>query len=75
MTAMRFVTQIVSKLAQAWRLIWFDPAPTTPLEIARIGLGVALLELATRAEGPDGLQPLRNSVMASRAALEIVSFS
>src|SRR5581483_2950283 len=42
MTAMRFVIQIVSRVAQAWRLIWFEPAPTTPLELARIGLGAAL---------------------------------
>jgi len=31
MTAMRFPMHIVSKLVEAWRLIWFQPTPTTPL--------------------------------------------
>jgi len=42
MSAMRIASSIASKLAEAWRLIWFQPAPTTPLELARIGLGAAM---------------------------------
>jgi predicted DCC family thiol-disulfide oxidoreductase YuxK len=30
------------RLAEVWRLIWFQPSVTTPLELARIGIGAAL---------------------------------
>ena len=30
-------------VARAWSQFWFQPSPTTPLELARIGLGAALL--------------------------------
>jgi len=40
---MHLIRPIVAKLSEAWRLIWFQPSPTTPLEIARIGVGAALL--------------------------------
>lgn len=31
-------------LQDAWSRLWFQSAPTTPLDIARIGIGVALLQ-------------------------------
>ena len=31
------------KLADAWSQIWFQPSSTAPLELARIGIGAALL--------------------------------
>src|SRR5262249_10561725 len=43
MIALRLIKRIASKLAEAWWLIWFQPSVTTPLELARIGLGAALL--------------------------------
>jgi hypothetical protein len=30
-------------LSRAWSRIWFQDAPTSPLEIARIGIGAAML--------------------------------
>src|SRR6202521_6486667 len=30
-------------VGRAWSQFWFQPSPTTPLELARIGLGAALL--------------------------------
>jgi predicted DCC family thiol-disulfide oxidoreductase YuxK len=32
-----------ARLAEVWSLIWFQPSVTTPLELARIGIGAALL--------------------------------
>ena len=39
----RSVGTAFAVLGQAWSRFWFDNAPTTPLEIARIGIGAALL--------------------------------
>ncbi len=33
----------LSPIARAWSRLWFQDQPTTPLEIARIGIGAALL--------------------------------
>ncbi|MGA7326045.1 MAG: DCC1-like thiol-disulfide oxidoreductase family protein [Rhodomicrobium sp.] len=43
MTLGSFVRERVAAFDEVWSQIWFQPAPTTPLEIARIGLGAALL--------------------------------
>ena len=33
----------LAALGDFWTRIWFQPRPTTPLELARIGIGTALL--------------------------------
>jgi predicted DCC family thiol-disulfide oxidoreductase YuxK len=38
-----FIARIWIGLIQGWTRFWFESAPTTPLEIARIGVGGALL--------------------------------
>jgi predicted DCC family thiol-disulfide oxidoreductase YuxK len=38
-----FVRERFAALGEAWSKIWFQPMPTTPLELARIGIGAALL--------------------------------
>lgn len=38
-----FVRRQLAALGDLWSLIWFQERPTAPLEIARIGLGAALL--------------------------------
>ncbi len=42
-TAARFVQERFAALGEAWSQIWFQDMPTTPLELARIGIGAALL--------------------------------
>ena len=42
-TFARFGRDTFGALGQAWSRFWFQPYPTTPLEIARIGIGAALL--------------------------------
>lgn len=39
----RFIAGIWTGLIQAWTRFWFESAPTTPLELTRIGVGGALL--------------------------------
>ncbi len=34
---------LLARLGQAWSRLWFQSSPTTPLELARIGIGAALL--------------------------------
>lgn len=43
MMLLRLIGNIFAKLAEIWSLIWFQPSPTAPLELARIGIGAALL--------------------------------
>jgi predicted DCC family thiol-disulfide oxidoreductase YuxK len=43
MTAMRLGRAGFAALGRAWSRFWFQPRPTTPLEIARIGIGAAVL--------------------------------
>jgi predicted DCC family thiol-disulfide oxidoreductase YuxK len=38
-----FVRERFAALGEAWSQIWFQNSPTTPLELARIGIGAALL--------------------------------
>jgi predicted DCC family thiol-disulfide oxidoreductase YuxK len=40
--AVRLIRNIFAKFTAAWWLIWFQSSVTTPLELARIGLGAAL---------------------------------
>src|SRR4051812_6159339 len=35
--------RIADRIGAVWQSIWFQDGPTTPLEISRIGIGVALL--------------------------------
>jgi predicted DCC family thiol-disulfide oxidoreductase YuxK len=42
-TLVRFGQDSLAALGRVWSQIWFQPAPTTPLEIARIGIGSAVL--------------------------------
>ena len=42
-TIARFIAGIWTGLIQGWTRFWFESAPTTPLELARIGVGGALL--------------------------------
>lgn len=43
-TALRHGFQrVVDQIGLVWQSIWFQDSPTTPLEISRIGIGVALL--------------------------------
>jgi predicted DCC family thiol-disulfide oxidoreductase YuxK len=42
-TLARFLRGSLAALARAWSEIWFQPSSTTPLEIARIGIGSAIL--------------------------------
>jgi predicted DCC family thiol-disulfide oxidoreductase YuxK len=60
----RFVRGIFAGLARAWSEFWFQSSSTTPLEIARIGIGAAVLfhyAMATpflfELWGDDGLMP------------------
>jgi predicted DCC family thiol-disulfide oxidoreductase YuxK len=39
----RFGRNVLAGLARAWSQFWFQSSPTTPLELARIGIGAALL--------------------------------
>jgi predicted DCC family thiol-disulfide oxidoreductase YuxK len=43
MTPLRFMQNVFANLAAAWWRIWFQPSATAPLELARIGIGAALL--------------------------------
>lgn len=43
MMALRVIQNAFAMLAKVWRRIWFQPSATAPLELARIGLGAALL--------------------------------
>jgi predicted DCC family thiol-disulfide oxidoreductase YuxK len=43
MTVLRVMRNAFAKLAEVWRRIWFVPSTTAPLELARIGIGAALL--------------------------------
>lgn len=43
MSLIRNIQAALTKLAEVWWLIWFQPATTAPLELARIGIGAALL--------------------------------
>ena len=43
MMALRAIQNTFARLAQIWSRIWFEPSATAPLELARIGLGAALL--------------------------------
>ena len=38
-----FVQERFAALGEAWSQIWFQPKPTSPLELARMGIGAALL--------------------------------
>ena len=40
---LRPIGNVLRAVIQAWTRFWFTSAPTTPLEIARIGVGLALL--------------------------------
>jgi predicted DCC family thiol-disulfide oxidoreductase YuxK len=41
--ASRGFRRIADRIGAGWNRIWFQDAPTTPLEISRIGIGIALL--------------------------------
>ncbi len=41
-TFARCVRESLAAVERVWSLIWFQPSPTAPLEIARIGIGSAL---------------------------------
>ncbi len=43
MMLLRAIQNAFARLAQVWWQIWFAPSATAPLELARIGLGAALL--------------------------------
>jgi predicted DCC family thiol-disulfide oxidoreductase YuxK len=43
MTFQNFVRERLAALGEVWSQIWFQPKPTTPLELIRIGVGAALL--------------------------------
>lgn len=43
MTFASFVRTRLAALSDLWSRIWFQDRPTTPLEISRIGIGIALL--------------------------------
>jgi predicted DCC family thiol-disulfide oxidoreductase YuxK len=43
MTFARSVKDTLTAFDEAWSRFWFQSAPTTPLEISRIGIGAALL--------------------------------
>jgi predicted DCC family thiol-disulfide oxidoreductase YuxK len=43
MTIARFSGDRFSALAGAWSRLWFQSSPTSPLELARMGIGAALL--------------------------------
>lgn len=42
-TLARFGRKSFAALGRTWSQIWFQPSPTTPLEIVRIGVGSAIL--------------------------------
>jgi predicted DCC family thiol-disulfide oxidoreductase YuxK len=42
-TSVRFGRETVAALDRAWSRIWFQNAPTAPLELARMGIGAAVL--------------------------------
>jgi hypothetical protein len=39
----RFARDAFAALSRAWSQVWFQESPTSPLELARIGIGAALL--------------------------------
>jgi len=39
----RFVRDIFAAVGRAWSEFWFQDSPTTPMEVARIGIGAAML--------------------------------
>ena len=39
----RFARERIAAAGEVWAQIWFQPMPTAPLELARIGIGAALL--------------------------------
>jgi predicted DCC family thiol-disulfide oxidoreductase YuxK len=41
--SLRVGRAILAALARAWSQIWFESSPTTPIEVARIGIGAGLL--------------------------------
>lgn len=43
LTLIRFARDTFAALGRAWSLVWFQDSPTSPLELARIGIGAALL--------------------------------
>lgn len=43
MMLVRFIREMLANLGRAWSLLWFQSMPTSPLELARIGIGAALL--------------------------------
>jgi predicted DCC family thiol-disulfide oxidoreductase YuxK len=42
-TLTRFAHDRFAALGRAWSLVWFQDSPTSPLELARIGIGAAML--------------------------------
>jgi predicted DCC family thiol-disulfide oxidoreductase YuxK len=40
---LRFGRNVLAGLGRAWSQLWFQSSPTTPIELARIGIGAALL--------------------------------
>jgi len=40
---LRFGENVLAGVTRAWSQLWFQTSPTTPLEVARIGIGAALL--------------------------------
>ena len=38
-----YARDFFADLGRAWSRFWFQPSPTSPLEIGRIGIGAALL--------------------------------
>jgi len=42
-TSGRWVREWFEALGEAWSQVWFQRSPTSPLELARIGIGAALL--------------------------------
>ena len=42
-TLTRFARDTFAALSRAWSQVWFQDSPTSPLELARIGIGAALL--------------------------------
>ena len=44
-----FCREVLAGLARAWSQLWFQSSPTTPIELARIGIGAVLLPNYARA--------------------------
>jgi hypothetical protein len=42
-TLTRFARDSFAALSRAWSQVWFQDSPTSPLELARIGIGAAIL--------------------------------